>query len=44
MLASVFSDGGYIRLAIGLLLFAVCGAAAYTVTIKKKKAKEDKLG
>ena len=42
MLASVFSDGGSIRLVIGLLLFAVCGAAAYTITIKKKKTKEER--
>ena len=43
MLASVFSDGGYIWVVIGLLLFAICGAATYTVMIKKKKAKEESI-
>ena len=44
MLASVFSGGGYIWLAAGLSLSAVCGAAAYIIIIKNKKAKEEKRG
>ena len=42
MLASVFSQGGYAGLVIGLGLFLLCGAATYAVLAKKKQRMEER--
>ena len=39
--SSVFSNGGYTWLVIGIVLLVLCGAVTYAVLTKKKKTKEE---